>query len=228
MSPHNTLTSLEPYSDFFGRGVDAVHSDLLALEEMVEKWQRVQNLVSRETLGAIWARHILDSLQLLPLLPLSHIGAHSPNVRTDSVHILDIGSGGGFPAIPLAIALKGAGVHVNMIESNTRKCAFLNAAIRQFGLATAHVHNARIEAVDPKSIGEINAITSRALASLPLLMRYSLPFFGPKTRAYFHKGREFREELQLADSSFGFDVVHHKSLIDPEGVILELTHLQAL
>lgn len=219
MSAQDTLAALLPYRAYFGRPPEAVHADLRACEKMVENWQRVQNLVSRETLGRIWTRHILDSLQLLPLLP-----------RTDvrGLHVLDLGSGGGFPALPLAIALKNADFRLDMVESNTRKCAFLNAAIRQFGLETARVHNGRIESVDAETIGEINVITSRALAPLPLLLRYSLPFFGPQTRAYFHKGKEFREELQLVDSSLRFDVVHHRSLIDPEGVILELTHLQAL
>ncbi|MCD7058422.1 16S rRNA (guanine(527)-N(7))-methyltransferase RsmG [Pelagibacterium xiamenense] len=222
MSASGSLSSLEPYRDWFGRDLDAVHADLAGLNDMVEKWQRVQNLVSRETVRAIWDRHILDSLQLLPLIFTSATEARGP------MHVLDIGSGGGFPAIPLAIALKDSGVRFDLIESNGRKCAFLNAAIREFGLAGARVHNARIEAVDPEDVGEINIITSRALAPLPLLLRYALPFFGPNARAYFHKGREFREELQLADSSFAFDVVHHRSLIDPEGVILELTHLRAL
>ncbi|WP_404400958.1 16S rRNA (guanine(527)-N(7))-methyltransferase RsmG [Pelagibacterium halotolerans] len=218
-APSDTIRSLEPYSTRFGRELQEVHADLLGLQDMVEKWQRVQNLVSRETVRAIWTRHILDSLQLLPLMGQS---ASAP------VHILDIGSGGGFPAIPLAIALKSSGARIDLIESNGRKCAFLNAAIREFALPGTRVHNARIEGVAPEKLGEINVITSRALAPLPLLLDYALPFFGPSTRAYFHKGREFREELQQADSSFAFDVVHHKSLIDPDGVILELTHLQAL
>ena len=69
----------------------SVQSDLDTFASLLRKWNAVQNLVSRETLDELWPRHIDDSLEILPLL------------RSTDLSILDIGSGGGFPAIPLAI-----------------------------------------------------------------------------------------------------------------------------
>lgn len=180
----------------------------------VERWQRVQNLVSRETPGDLWSRHILDSLQLLPLL----------GAQTGPITLLDIGSGGGFPSIPLAIALKGRDFSMHLIESNARKGAFLRAMAREFDLPVT-VHTARIEAVDPGLLGSIDLITSRALAPLPLLLRYVHRFWGPTTRALLHKGREFREELQQADSDWVYDVLKHQSATDENAVILDFTAL---
>lgn len=211
------LKALEPYASHFGRSVADTGPDLFHLGAMLEKWQRVQNLVSRETVAALWERHILDSLQLLPLLRLD-----GPE---QNYTLVDIGSGGGFPALPLAIALKNRPIHLHLIESRIRKCGFLKAVIRELGL-NATVHTARIEEVNPKEVGPVHAITARALAPLPLLYSYIEPFWQDGgTRAFLHKGREYGEELRQADSVWQSDVIKHPSSVDPQGVILEVTAL---
>src|SRR5690606_19995928 len=171
--------------------------------------------VSRETPGDLWHRHILDSLQILPLIDGS----------AEKLNIVDIGSGGGFPALPLAIALKGKPFSMQLIESNSRKCAFLRAAAREFDLPIT-VHTARIEAIDPQSIGSVDVFTSRALAPMPLLLGYLHRFWGPESRAVLHKGREFGEELKSADSDWLYDVLSHRSVTDSDGVILEISNLR--
>lgn len=212
--------SLLPYEAALGRGVAAVLADLERFCVVFEKWQRMQNLVSRETVAVLWERHILDSLQLLPLLD-AHLRGHAP------ANILDIGSGGGFPALPLAIALKGRPVHLHLIESRARKCAFLRAIIRDFGLS-ATVHTVRIEEADRAAIGAVHAVTARALAGLPDLLGYIAPFWQEGTRAFVHKGREYGEELQQADSVWRSDVVKHPSKVDPQGMILEISSLERI
>lgn len=195
--------------------VEVISTQLHSFLGHLLRWQKVQNLVSRETPGDLWSRHILDSLQLLPL-----IGPVSGPLR-----ILDIGSGGGFPAIPLAIALQGADFSMHLIESNTRKCAFLRASAREFNLPIT-VHTARIEAVAPATIGAVDIFTSRALAPLPLLLRYIYQFWSPESRALLHKGRENGEELKSADSDWVYDVLKHQSATDKDGVLLEISHLR--
>jgi len=203
------------FGPYLGRPVPAVLSDFDGFLRLVQRWQKVQNLVSRETPGDLWQRHMLDSLQLLPL-----IGAAPKPFR-----MLDIGSGGGFPAIPLAIAMKGRDFSMHLIESNARKCAFLRAAAREFDLPVT-VHTARIEAVDPQTLGMIDIFTSRALAPMPLLLSYLHRFWTPGTRALLHKGREFGEELKSVDSDWLYDVLKHQSATDADGVILEITGLR--
>lgn len=203
------------YKPHLGRSITATNADLNSYIDLMQRWQTVQNLVSRETPGDLWQRHILDSLQLLPL-----IGGSAEPFR-----MLDVGSGGGFPALPLAIALKGRQYSMHLIESNSRKCAFLRAAARQFDLPVT-VHSARIEAVDPQAIGTVDSFTSRALAPLPLLLAYLHRFWSPSSRALLHKGREFGEELKSADSDWLYDVLRHRSATDGDGVLLEITNLR--
>lgn len=194
---------------------DRVARDLASLHRLLNKWQRVQNLVSRETLSGFWERHVADSLQLVPLLP------------ERAGHILDLGSGGGFPALPLAIALKERGPALTLVESNGRKVAFLRAVARELAL-NVQVVDKRIEAVVSRETGPVDVITARALAGLPALCGYSWPFWRPETRALFHKGREHVEEIAESAAQWHHDVVIHDSVVERGGVILELSNLRPL
>ncbi|WP_421951826.1 16S rRNA (guanine(527)-N(7))-methyltransferase RsmG [Pelagibacterium sp.] len=209
------VADLERYNAAMFGNVEVISTQLHRFSHHLLRWQKVQNLVSRETPGDLWTRHILDSLQVLPL-----IGRISGPLR-----ILDIGSGGGFPAIPLAIALRDAEFSMHLIESNARKCAFLRATAREFDLPIT-VHTARIEAVPPETIGAVDLFTSRALAPLPLLLSYIHRFWSRNSRAILHKGRENGEELKSADSDWVYDVLKHQSATDKDGVLLEISHLR--
>ena len=209
------LADLERHGAPMFGNVEVIFTQLHRFSDHLLRWQKVQNLVSRETPGDLWSRHILDSLQILPL-----IGPVSGPLR-----ILDIGSGGGFPAIPLAIALQDVDFSMHLIESNTRKCAFLRATAREFDLPIT-VHTARIEAVPPEIVGVVDLFTSRALAPLPLLLTYIHRFWSPQSRAILHKGRENGEELKSADSDWVYDVLKHQSATDKDGVLLEFSHLR--
>lgn len=206
------LATLEPYAELLPRSASAVAADLESFSALLAKWQRVQNLVSRETLGELWTRHIADSLQVLPLL------------RPNDSRFLDLGSGGGFPAIPLAIALKGRDCRFVLVEPNGRKASFLRAVARDLRLPVT-VEARRSDEIDPAGMAPIDVITSRALAPLTELCALIAPFFGPETRAILHKGREHVEELAESGAVWHHDVVITKSVTDAGGVLLELTHL---
>ncbi|RYZ79811.1 MAG: hypothetical protein EOP04_27085, partial [Proteobacteria bacterium] len=109
----NNIAHLEPYAHLLTRSVAAVAADLESYALLLKKWQAVQNLVSRETLSEVWLRHFVDSLQVLKLL------------RPTDVHFLDLGSGGGFPALPLAIALKNGPQRFTLVEPTSRKISFM-------------------------------------------------------------------------------------------------------
>lgn len=203
---------LAAYSRNFGRPAELVLSDLESFCALLVKWNAVQNLVSRETVGDIWRRHIVDSLQVLPL------------IRPSDRWILDLGSGGGLPAIPLAIALKGSGRQITLVEPVGKKAAFLRTAIRDLKLE-AEVRNVRIEQIDSRETGPADLITSRALASLTQLCAWMEPFFGPYTHAVLHKGREHPVELRESGLAWNVDVILTESVTGDGGVLLELTHL---
>lgn len=207
------LEAIEPYRAYISRTAERVATDLDSFSALLAKWQRVQNLVSRETLDVLWTRHIADSLQVLPVLGSS------------DKSLLDLGSGGGFPAIPLAIARKDDSHRFVLVEPNSRKASFLRAVVRELGLAVV-VRAERAEAIDPRETGPFDIITSRALAPLRELCALASPFFGPETRAIFHKGREHVDELSESGAVWHHDVVITQSVTDPGGVLLEIKRLR--
>jgi 16S rRNA (guanine527-N7)-methyltransferase len=105
--------------------------------------------------------HLADSLVALDL----------PQVRHATM-LADLGSGAGFPGLPLAIALPAARVH--LVESNARKCAFISHAAEVCRVANAEVVNARAEAW-PAGVGTCDLVTARALASLAVIAEYAAP-----------------------------------------------------
>jgi len=170
------------------------------------KWNPKINLVAKDvTEQELWSRHIEDSLQLAPLIPSDH-------------RILDLGSGGGLPGMVLACL----GYDITMVESDTRKCIFLEEAIRLCGTPKARVIHSRIEQLPT---GQFDTITARALASLPELLTYAQPQLGIKSQCLFPKGERYRMELEEARGRWQFDCVEHPSLTSSKSVILQLTHI---
>jgi len=207
----NPAQVVAPYAALLSRPSAEVVADLESFAALLEKWNRVQNLVSRETGSEVWIRHVADSLQLMPLLR-----------ETDRM-LLDLGSGGGFPAIPIAIACKGAR-QVILVESNSKKASFLRTVSRETGLGL-RVENGRAEDL-AYALPPVDVVTSRALAPLPLLLSLAAPFFGPATRGLFHKGREHVDEVAESSAVWHYDVVHHPSVTDASGILLEISNLR--
>jgi 16S rRNA (guanine527-N7)-methyltransferase len=208
------MPGVEQYSQWFGRPAAEVQRDLESFAALLLKWNAVQNLVSRETEKSVWDRHIVDSLQLLPLIERPLAGLSH----------MDIGSGGGLPAIPLAIALKGTGSKSTMVEPIQKKVSFLRTAIRELALQ-ATVFAGRVEEIDSRETS-VDLITSRALAELRGLLTLIHPFFGPETVAILHKGKDYAVELAESRLAWDFDVVLTNSVTDDRGVLLRITNLR--
>jgi 16S rRNA (guanine527-N7)-methyltransferase len=209
------MAGIDQYAPWLGRPAAEVQRDLESFAALLLKWNAVQNLVSRETEKTVWDRHIVDSLQLLPLI--DHRGASELNV-------MDIGSGGGLPAIPLAISLKGTGALFTLVEPISKKVSFLRTAIRELGLP-AKVLAGRVEELDSRET-PVDLITSRALAELKVLFGLIHPFFGPQTVAILHKGKDHAVELAESRLAWDFDVVLTNSVTDERGVLLRITNLR--
>ena len=179
---------------------------------LLQRWNATHNLVSRADTGDLWRRHVLDSLQLLPLAPPAAAGW------------LDLGSGAGFPGLVVAIAAaeRRPGTVVDLIESSHRKSAFLRAAIAATK-APARVHTVRVEDALDDWQAPVDILTSRALAPLDQLLAWCGPLVGGHTRALFHKGANYRDEVAAARQRWRFDMIEHASLTDPSARILEIT-----
>ena len=177
---------------------------LKAYAGLLVRWQARINLVAPASLPDLWRRHMLDSAQLLTLMP--------PSAR----RLIDLGSGAGFPGLVLAIL----GVpEVHLVEADSRKCAFLREAARVAGLSEVTVHNRRIESL-PTEAYEV--VTARALAPLPELLRLASRFIGPSTVCLFPKGRRVHEELIRAPETVRMRLSQIPSRTDPGATILRL------
>ena len=193
--------------------LDVSRESLARLEILVgvlQAWQQRINLIAPSTVGEIWQRHILDSAQLLPLLP-SKLDA-----------IADLGSGGGFPSLVLA-AIQPAKVH--MFEANAKKVAFLQEALRQMKVQ-GQVHRVRLEQrIAPPAMPSVQVVTARAFAPLEELLGYAEPYFKAGATGLFHKGQDVDAELTQAAKSWKISVLKHSSLTDSKAVILEVKEI---
>jgi len=186
---------------------------LEAYVALIRKWNKADNLVGSSTLDTIWQRHIADSAQLVALFP-------------ESRRWLDLGSGGGLPAIVVAILLAGQkGAAVHLVESNRRKCAFLRQAIRTTG-APATVHEGRVEAVLADWQAPVDMVSARAFAPLSRLLDLAAPVMTLGVPGAFHKGQDFVREIAETPQSWGCDLVKHDSRLGAGGVILEVRNLR--
>ncbi|MFC5069614.1 16S rRNA (guanine(527)-N(7))-methyltransferase RsmG [Flaviflagellibacter deserti] len=171
------------------------------------KWQKTVNLISPSTVPAIWTRHVADSLQLLQMAPAAKIW-------------VDLGSGGGFPALVIAAALVDRlGARVHLIESDQRKCAFLREAVRH-AVLPATIHNGRIEAVLGNWVEPAEVITARALAPLPRLVELAFPLLKTGAIGLFSKGRDAVAELTQTAKDWHIEAELAQSLTDPDGRIV--------
>jgi len=179
--------------------------------ETLGKWQNAINLVSRKSLDDVWRRHILDSVQVLE---------HAPG---GSEVWFDLGSGAGLPGLILAIL--GAG-EVHLVESDSRKCAFLAEAARLTGTEIT-LYNCRIEEIWQRSEkpDRIDVITARALADFDTLIEWAQPLATQDTVCLFLKGQDVEKELTKSSKKGTLDIEKLPSSTNPDSVILRVAGL---
>jgi 16S rRNA (guanine527-N7)-methyltransferase len=176
---------------------------LAAYVALLERWSARINLVGRATLADPWRRHILDSAQLRPFVPAA---ARS---------LVDLGSGAGFPGLVVAILGQQG---VELVEADSRKCAFLTEAARITG-ARVEVRQTRIEALARRPF---DVVTARALAPLDRLLGLARPFLGADSLCLFLKGEQTEAELTVARQGWTMTATSSPSRSDPRGVVLQL------
>jgi 16S rRNA (guanine527-N7)-methyltransferase len=175
--------------------------------DLLLRWNVTLNLIAPGDAAVVWDRHIADSLQLVRLMP--------PEIA----RAVDLGSGGGFPGLVLAIA---TGVHFDLVESDRRKAAFLRTAVLETG-ASATVHNCRIEQA---SVPPAPLVTARALAPLPRLLPLAARLLTPDGICLFLKGTTVGDELTAAEQDWAFTAERIRSETSPAGVVLRISLLR--
>jgi 16S rRNA (guanine527-N7)-methyltransferase len=177
------------------------------------QWQARIHLIAPSTVAQIWTRHIADSLQLLPLMPEAKIWC-------------DLGSGGGFPGMVIACALaEQPGAQVHLVESNSKKAAFLREAQR-LTAAPANVHCVRAEKFVDSAPHGIEVVTARALASLKVLLDLSAPLLQAGAQGLFLKGQDVEVELTEASRYWSIETTLVPSKTDPKGRIVVIRSAQ--
>jgi 16S rRNA (guanine527-N7)-methyltransferase len=183
--------------------------------ETLLAWQQRINLIAPSTEPKLWTRHIADSLQLLAL---------APQAKT----WVDLGSGGGFPGLAIACALADKpGARVHLVESSTKKAAFLREAARATG-APAQIHAVRIEDFVENLAMAVDVVTARALAPLVRLLAATYPLLKTGALGLFPKGQDVDAELTEAAKCWSIQSSLAPSLTDPKAKIVRVTGIEKL
>ncbi|BAI94862.1 ribosomal RNA small subunit methyltransferase G [Sphingobium sp. TA15] len=162
-----------------------------------------QNLIAESTRPHIWARHIVDSAQLIPLADNAGDGKW-----------IDLGSGAGLPGIVVAILTRRP---VEMVESRRKRIDFLNDVIAELGLPNAAVFGGRVESVPTAAAAVISA---RAYAPLPKLLESAEHLADEKTIWVLPKGRNAQNELEAATRSWQGAFHVERSVTDADSAII--------
>ena len=177
------------------------------------EWQQRMNLIASSTEPKLWTRHIADSLQLLALAPQARIW-------------VDLGSGAGFRVWCIACALADMpGAHVHLVESSTKKAAFLREAVHATG-APAEVHAVGLEDFVENLAVPVDVVTARALAPLAALLAGTYPLLKTGTLGLFPKGQDVDAELTEAAKCWSIQSSLVPSLTDPRAKIVCVTGIR--
>ena len=194
---------------------------LLAYLDLLYKWNKTYNLTSLGVSGKgkrqseagneAVSHHLLDSLSILPFM------------RGDRV--LDVGSGGGTPGIPLAIARPE--MHITLADSNAKKCAFLRQAVIELALSNVSVHEGRIEQYQPEQ--GFSEIVSRAFAELSDFVRLTAHLLDQDGRWLAMKGQRPDEEISRLPANIRASAIHSLSVpqVNGERHLVELEQTSA-
>lgn len=175
--------------------------------ELLYDANEVMNL-TRVPPESAWMRHIFDSLTLVPWLASMASDSAAADATAPPLRVLDVGSGGGLPGVVLAIVMPSLapGCEVTLLETTGKKARFLESCVRKLNLECTRVVNDRAEAAahDRRKHREFyDAVVSRAVGAMPVLVELTLPFVRPGGFALYIKGEKAVAEVEEARHAIG-------------------------
>ena len=173
-----------------------------------------QNLIAESTRDHVWARHIVDSAQLLKLAPAPVEGAD---------RWADLGAGAGLPGMVVAIL---SGYRMTMIEMRRKRVEFLQRVIAGLALDRATVFGGKVEKAAAAMQTPVSVISARAYAPMDRLIASALPLAGKRTVWILPKGQNYQNELDIARTLWHSDARVEPSLTAPESAILVLQNVR--
>lgn len=200
--------------DLRSAGLDVSRETLERLEaycEQLERWSAKINLIAPSPEGALWLRHVVDSAQLF-------------NLRNRNGSWGDLGSGGGLPAMVVAIVAQefAPDLQFDMVESDARKAAFLKIIRAELSL-NVRVHQERAERLAPLGC---HTLSARALAPLDKLLGYVHRHLNPAGEALLQKGRNYAAEIEVARKHWSFDLDLLDSVAEDGAKILRISQIR--
>ncbi|MDC0862002.1 16S rRNA (guanine(527)-N(7))-methyltransferase RsmG [Alphaproteobacteria bacterium] len=172
-------------------------------EMLIDENSRI-NLISKKTIEDINNRHLLDSVQLMPI------------INSKQMSLLDVGTGAGLPGIMLAIA---GCKNVNLVEKQGKKCEFLKKVNNKLELEM-NILNSRVEDI----VGQnFNVIIARAFAKIDQIILLTKKISNKNTKYILLKGKTFLDEIQLINIS-KFNIKYFDSITSAESKIIELSY----
>ena len=166
---------------------EEVQHKLLAFRDLLLKWNKTYNLTALRDPAQAISHHLLDSLAILP-----HVGIGN---------LLDVGSGGGLPGIPLAISRPE--LSVSMVDTVQKKTTFLQQGVIELALKNVTVHHARVEAMQ----GQYAQISSRAFAEIGLFISLTRHLLAPDGRWMAMKGVRPDDELKALPADITVEAI---------------------
>jgi len=188
--------------------------------DLLIKHQEKTNLVGSGTVSTIWIRHFSDSAKLT-----DRIITYTNNMSS-TIDVCDVGSGAGFPGLVclLLLSSKKYQIKMTLIESNRKKCKFLNL-VKEKLILPVHIINDRVEKIEKK----YDIVMSRAVAPLHILLGLLSPLSKKNTVFLLPKGKNYLKEIKKAKKlwNFSYKVVNNNYLLDKSGgVTLEIVDLK--
>ena len=179
--------------------------------KLLDVYQTKVNLIGKSTRDKIWSRHILDSAQILKLLPNENKG----------YSIIDVGTGAGLPGLVLTILGRN---DIILCENNYKKVIFLSAVIKECQLKV-QIFKGKIESYKNKNT---KIIVSRAFAPLKFLLKSIKHMTNADTILVIHKGEKYLEELELARKYYTFTAQCYDSITNPLAKIVKIKNIVEL
>ncbi|MDA9654830.1 16S rRNA (guanine(527)-N(7))-methyltransferase RsmG [Pelagibacteraceae bacterium] len=179
--------------------------------KLLDLYQTKVNLIGKSTRDKIWVRHILDSAQILKLLPNENKGYFT----------IDVGTGAGLPGLVLSILGRN---DIILCENNHKKVSFLSAVTKECQLKV-QIFKGKIESFKNKNV---KIIISRAFAPLNVLLKSVKYMINTDTILVIHKGEKYLEELKVARKYYEFSAQCYDSITNPLAKIIKIENIVEL